>query len=155
MMFSKKYTLLAVFSLFLASCGSDSSVSVTETQEVSMSPSKVWEQIGAFNDLGNWHPAVAKTEMSEDGSVRTLFLQDGGTINERLVDYSDGSFYEYEILDGVLPVMNYVSTISIEPSNNGTMVTWSSTFEPAEGVTAAKAEEVIRGVYRAGLNNIR
>lgn len=155
MMFYKKYALLAVFSLLLASCGNDSSVSVTETQEVSMSPSQVWEQIGAFNDMGRWHPAVARTDMSPDGSVRTLVLQDGGTINERLMDYSDGSFYKYEILDGVLPVMNYVSTIAIEPSNNGTMVTWSSSFNPAEGVTADKAEEVVRGVYRGGLNNIR
>lgn len=154
-MFSKKYALLAIFSLLLTSCGNGGSVSVTETQEVPQSPGKVWQKIGAFNDLGRWHPAVARTEMSPDGSVRTLFLKGGGTINERLVDYSDGSFYEYEIIDGVLPVMNYVSTVAIEPSDNGTMVTWSSTFDPAEGTTADKAEEVIRGVYRAGLDNLR
>lgn len=151
----KNLASLLFVTLLMTACGSEGSINVIETKDVGKTPGKVWEQIGAFNDLGRWHPAVAKTRMSEDGSIRTLFLNGGGEINERLIDYNDGVSYKYEIIDGVLPVMNYVSTIAVEPTENGSRVTWESNFDPKDGTTAKKAEEVIRSVYRGGLDKLR
>ena len=50
------------------------------------SADKVWDLIGGFNALPDWHPAIEKSEIEGDGtgSVRTLHLVGGGTITERL-----------------------------------------------------------------------
>ena len=70
----------------------------------------VWTKVSNFGDLGAWHPAVAKTEISagsnnEAGAVRLLTLQDGGKITEKLTAYDPANnTYSYEIIEGVLPV---------------------------------------------------
>ena len=66
--------------------------------------SKLWDTIGGFNALPDWHPAIEKSEVDGqgEGSVRTLTLAGGGgTITERL-DNSDAKShsYTYSILDG-------------------------------------------------------
>ena len=46
----------------------------------------VWDAIGGFNSLARWHPAVAKSEESKEGTatIRRLTLHGGGSIVERL-----------------------------------------------------------------------
>ena len=70
----------------------------------------VWTKVSNFGDLGAWHPAVAKTEITagsnnEVGAVRLLTLQDSGKITEKLTAYDPANnTYSYEIIEGVLPV---------------------------------------------------
>ena len=42
--------------------------------------SEVWGLIGRWNALPDWHPAVLKSELSEDGKVRRLTLSGGGLL---------------------------------------------------------------------------
>lgn len=155
-MLRKRFLLLAFASFLVSACGdSGGSVHVMEERSLNGTPKKTWEKIGAFNDM-SWHPAVERTEMSEDGSKRTLFLKGGGEILEKLIDYQDGASYKYEILEGPLPVENYVSTLYIKPDDDGgTIIVWESDFDPIQGVSEDDAAEAIRGVYRGGLDNLR
>ena len=111
------------------------------------SAEKVWDLIGGFNALPDWHPAVEKSEIKGEGkgSVRTLHLLGGGTIEERLEQMDEeGRVYSYSILSGPLPVANYKSTIRLHPAEGGMCkVEWESDFEAA-GVPendAVKARE--------------
>lgn len=119
----------------------------------------VWEAIGGFNSLAQWHPAVAKSEEAKEGAatVRRLTLHGGGSIVERLEGKDDQRrTYSYSIVQGPLPVTAYKATLHVEENKDGKscQVEWSSSFEPA-GASEPEAVKVIRGIYEAGFDNLR
>ncbi|MBA4286808.1 MAG: SRPBCC family protein [Xanthomonadaceae bacterium] len=141
------------------------SVSITATADA------VWAKAKDFNNLNGWHPAVAKTEIVEGsnntvGAVRLLTLAGDtpATVKEKLTAFDDaGKSYSYEIIEGVLPVTAYSSTITVAADGaDKATVTWSSTFKradasatPAAGKDDATATTTIEGVYTAGLDNLK
>lgn len=129
---------------------------VTKSAMVSAPPETVWKTIGAFCGIGDWHPAVEKCELSDKGGKmhRTLSLKGGGTILEEQVARDDKKMdYTYTILESPLPVADYKSTIAVAKDGSGSKVTWNGTFK-AKGADDAKAQEVIGGIYEAGLKGI-
>ena len=123
---------------------------------LNVSPEKLWEMIGGFNALPDWHPAVEKSELEEEGSVRRLSLAGGGTIIEKLEKIDDNErLYSYTIVDSPLPVDNYTSTIRVKDDGSGnSTVEWSSEFSPKD-VPENDAVEVIQGIYQAGFDNLK
>lgn len=142
---------------------------VSEEVVIDAPAAKVWEKVSNFNDLGAWHPAVKKTEILEGtnnkkGAVRLLTLQDDGTIKEKLDSYNAKSMsFKYEILEGVLPISHYVSTVKVKSQGaNKTLVVWEGKFKrkdlaatPAAGQDDETALKTITGVYRGGLDNLK
>jgi uncharacterized protein YndB with AHSA1/START domain len=119
----------------------------------------VWDAIGGFNSLAKWHPAVAKSEESREGTatIRRLTLHGGGSIVERLEDKDDRKrTYTYSILEGPLPVAGYKASLHVAETKDGKSCTveWSSAFEPS-GASEPEAVKVIRGIYEAGFENLR
>ena len=96
---------------------------VHKSATVAGTPEAVWEKIGAFCGINDWHPAVEACDLSEEGGAtyQTLTLPDGATIKEKLVEETATS-YTYEIVESPLPVANYNSTISVTADGDGTMV---------------------------------
>jgi len=124
--------------------------------ELPVDPEKVWELIGGFNALPDWHPAVERSELEDGGSIRRLHLAGGGEIVERLEALDDtGHAYRYSILSSPLPVMNYTATIKVTPKTDGSgsVVEWAGEFEP-QG-SEAEALDTIQGIYQAGFDNLR
>lgn len=113
---------------------------------------EVWELVGRFQGLPEWHPAVEAShqERIEGIEHRRLGLAGGGEIVERRID-ADGTSYAYEILEGPLPVARYRATITVAEAGDGAVVIWASTFDP----TDPKAKEVIAGIYETGLEALR
>jgi len=136
-------------------------LSVKEKVELSAPPDKVWEVIKDFDGWQNWHPAVASTEITSGkgnthGTVRVLTTKDGAKITERLNRYQPKNFaYTYRITDSPLPVTDYVSTIQVKANKDGSVVLWNSHFKAKEGTPDADAIKTIRGIYRAGLDNLK
>ena len=124
--------------------------------DLNVAADEVWKLIGGFNTLPDWHPAVEKSELQEEGSMRRLSLAGGGTIVEKLERFDDSErVYTYSIIDSPLPVSNYVSTISVKDDGEGnTTVTWSSEFE-AKGAAENEAMDAIAGIYQAGFDNLK
>jgi hypothetical protein len=124
--------------------------------EIGISPDKAWELIGGFNTLPDWHPAVEKSELEEEGTMRRLSLVGGGTIIEKLEKMDDNErVYSYSIVDSPLPVANYTASIHVidDGSGNAT-VQWSGEFN-ADGVAEGDAINTIHGIYQAGLDNLK
>ncbi len=143
-------------------------LTVIERMKINAPVAKVWQAVNNFGDLGAWHPAVAKTEIvagdnNHKGAVRLLTLQDGGTIKETLTDYNAANKnYSYVINEGVLPVSQYASTITVMPSGTGSEVVWQGQFKrkdisssPAKGQDDKTALATITAVYQAGLANLK
>ena len=168
-----KYGLLLA-SLLLGStlnAVADEAKSLSAHEEVTINApaTKVWSTVSNFNDLGAWHPAVKTTEIvigtnNKVGAERLLTLQDGGTIKEKLLAYSTKKHsFKYSIIEGVLPVSSYVSTVSVKAQGKDkTLVVWTGTFKrkdtaatPAAGQDDEAAVKTMTSVYRGGLDNLK
>lgn len=126
---------------------------VTRSADIAAPPAKVWQTIGEFCGIGDWHPAIEKCALSDkDGmKVRTLSLKGGGTIKEEQVSRDDKVMsYTYTILESPLPVSDYKSTLSVAPEGSGSKVTWTGTFN-AKGAPDTVAVDAIQGIYDSGL----
>lgn len=125
-------------------------------KEVNASPDKVWEVIGEFCDIKQWHPAIAKCELSGKGNSqqRHLTLQDGAMMVEQQVTRKDSQhLYSYTIVDGPLPLENYQSTIMVTPSGRGSLITWTGSFD-ASGAPDTDVVNLVKGIYQAGVDGI-
>ncbi len=112
----------------------------------------VWAKVGDFCGIANWHPAIEKCVLSADGKTRTLSLKGGGSIVEKLEKRDDAQHsYSYSILEGPLPVANYMSTISVTKDGSGSMVMWTGHYD-AKGASPEDAKKTIDGVYQAGVD---
>ena len=116
----------------------------------SASADHMWSLIGDPAGMADWHPAIAKSP-SENGR-RTCILADGGEVKEEIIAHDDSArSYTYRIIESPLPMTGYVSTIRVGPSGSGNAeVVWEADYEPA-GVELATLEEMLRGLYTAGL----
>ena len=150
-----KHLALIAIATALAST-SAAAVEARYSKDTSAPPAKAWAAIGDFCGISAWHPALEKCELSKkDGAtLRTLTLKGGGTIIEQLVAQDDKTMTQtYVILEGVLPVANYKSTLKVLPKGDGATYDWSGTFD-AKGVADAESKKVITGVYTAGVDSL-
>lgn len=149
-------SVLGIAALASAAAAPAFAIEVTRSVEIAASPAKVWQTLGDFCGIQGWHPVVEKCSLSEkDGKhLRSLSLKGGGTILEEQLSRDDGKMdYSYAILESPLPVSDYKSTLQVTPSGAGSKLTWSGTFK-AKGADDAKAEQVISGIYDAGLKGV-
>ena len=152
------------FAPTIASAHGPSRQKVTETIEINAPADKVWAVIGKFQDM-SWHPAFVKTEGTGDnapGATRKLTLAGGGTIDEKLIKYSDADkSMSYEITDvdvKVVPVSNYAATLSVKGEGGKSTVEWKSGFyrgyvnnDPPPELSDEAAVKAITGVFKDGL----
>lgn len=111
----------------------------------------VWAKVGDFCGIANWHPAVAKCELSHGKKIRTLTLKGGGTIVERLLKWDKkGMSYSYTIVSSPLPVSHYFSTIKVVADGSGSDVIWTGKYKAKKGTSDADAQKTIDGIYKAG-----
>jgi len=147
----------AAAGLALAMVGGASAAEVSKDVEVKGTPTQVWEKIGGWCSISNWHPAVATCETSKDGdaAVRKLTTKDGAKITEKQTA-ADASSYGYTMTDTPLPVTNYNATIGVAPSDEEgkTKVTWTATFDP-KGASEDDAKKSVEGIFESGLQAIK
>ena len=131
--------------------------SVSVNQDFPVPAQVVWTAIGGFNALPEWHPAVERSELEEDGgtTLRRLHLAGGGELLEKLEQVDENErLYSYSILSGPLPVANYTASIRVKATAAGCNVEWSSQFEPS-GAPESDAVAAIRNIYEAGFDNLK
>lgn len=130
---------------------------VSMQTELDVPVQQVWDLIGSFNALPDWHPAVEKSELEAGGQVRRLSLIGGGEIVEKLERVNDNEHvYSYSIMNSPLPVANYTASIRVKPDATGkkTIVEWWSSFSP-DGASEDNAVKVIQDIYQAGFDNLQ
>ena len=144
-------------------------LTTSKTVTIDASATQVWHAVRDFGGLNTWHPAVATDEIVEGtdntvGAVRLLTLKGGGTIKEKLLKFNaPGRSFKYAILEGVLPVSDYTSTLTVRSLGKGkSSVTWSGRFKrknvgdnPADNENDKTAVDAVGGVYQGGLDNLK
>lgn len=119
---------------------------------------KVWNLVNDFNGLDKFVEAVTESsiEGSGAGAVRTLTLQDGGKVKEKLESLdNDRRILTYSIVESPMPIQNYRGTMQVrEISDNQSVFTWSSTFETAEGADE-EMEKAMENLYSMGVKGLK
>jgi hypothetical protein len=124
---------------------------------INASAEAVWETISRFGGLEEFIPAVASCSLegSGVGAMRSLALQDGGMVHERLETLDEAArTLQYSITESPLPFTDYLATMQVRDAGSGQCeIEWSSTFEP-DGVSEAEAVEMLQGIYRGGIEGL-
>ncbi|HEV2766081.1 MAG TPA: SRPBCC family protein [Acidimicrobiales bacterium] len=115
-------------------------------------PAKMmWDRIGDPGKLSEWHPAIEKTEMFDDGKRRINTVVGGAVVSETILEQAE-RHHKFRIDDSPLPVDNLVATIRVrDEGGKACSVEWEATFEPV-GVPAHEAVALNRGFFQAGLD---
>jgi hypothetical protein len=116
-----------------------------------------------------WHPAFKKTEGTggnDVGATRTLTVESGGQIHEKLTKYNaEGKTLSYEITEvdvKVVPVTNYSAHMTVTGTGDKSTVEWKGAFyrgyvnnDPPPELSDEAAVNAITGVYKTGLEALK
>ena len=124
----------------------------------------VWAILRDFNGHDRWHPPVDVSQIEKGyasdkvGCVRNFRLKDGGQLREQLLSLWDLEMaYSYCLLDTPIPLINYVSHVSLAPVTDGdlTFWRWSCSFMAPPGEEHELARMVGEDIYQTGFEAIR
>lgn len=117
----------------------------------------LWARLGDFGDTGKWSgrpPEACVQEGEGIGSLRTLIIQDGRVIVDRLEAQSNYS-YTYSVVTGPLPYQSYKATMAVEPvTNSSARFTWTGEFAP-KGMTDEECIAFTENVYAMGIEMMK
>lgn len=132
-------------------------IDLSESVDVAASPADAWAAIADWCSIKDWHPVIADCEAYEDGgkTMRKLTTGDGGElIEEQQAMDADAMSFSYAIIESPLPIADYASTMAVTENGDGATITWSSSYG-ANGVSDDEALELMTGIYRAGLDELK
>jgi len=119
---------------------------------------EVWKLVANFGELDQFVEAITNctTEGTGVGTVRTLTLQDGGEVKEKLESLDvDNRVLTYSIAESPMPIENYTGTLEVKSIDNGqSEFIWSSEFEADEGVED-EMKEAMEGLYTLGVEGLK
>lgn len=130
--------------------------------ELGSSADAVWNVVGSFNGLPDWHPWVESSVLEPAaGGVGRRVTNVGGTagrreLTERLVFFdATAREYAYTIIAGPAPFTDYIGHFRVIPHNaDRCTLEFTARFNPAPGKTVDEASERIATFYEAGLANL-
>lgn len=127
---------------------------ITATRTIAAPAERVWQVLRDFDSLARWHPDVTASRLDGPqriGCIRSLTLNNGGTIREQLDSVDDeGRRTSYRLLTGPLPVSDYLGTLSVHQHAEGCVVEWTSAMTIAGGDPAAVAD-ILHTTFSDGL----
>jgi len=165
----KLIAFAALAAVSVAAFAAATQLKVTKQVTINAPAEEVWATVKNFDGLDKWHPALESDKLvsgknNEVGAERLLTLKGGGTIREKLLGFDDKRYsMRYSILEGVLPVSDYTSTITVAGAGKDrSTVTWSGSFKrkdtsdkPAANADDATATNTMGSVYQGGLDNLK
>ncbi|MGR8921903.1 MAG: SRPBCC family protein [Gammaproteobacteria bacterium] len=120
----------------------------------------VWAVARDFVGLTAWSNVVAAAEIDNGraadqvGAVRRLTLSGGDVFVETLVSLCDRTLsLSYDIVDGPLPVSDYLATIAVTPvtADDTSFVSWGAVFDTPPEHREAMREVVGAQICAGGL----
>lgn len=124
---------------------------VKRSLEIPSASTQVWQLIGDFCDIDDWHPNVNACSLKVvDGSLARILTTDTGQeFTQKRIAFEPGLSYTYKTVSSSLPVENFTATLSIEPGEIS-RIEWSTNFSSDDPAM----EQVIVDEIAAGLSAI-
>lgn len=136
----------------------------TDVRRVDVGPITAWNVISGHERMSEWTPARAvvlenpgRPDPCGVGAVRALHMW-GPTIRERITAFEPPTKLEYELVSG-LPFRDYTGQITVEPCDNGSVISTTISFRtviPGTQLLVALAIRIASaGAARAALQRAR
>ena len=127
---------------------------VREEGELGVSADEAWKVVGDFVGLIEGMGLPVEVEGEGIGQTRKISMGPAPIV-ERLEERDEAAKkIVYSIVEGPLPVANYVSTMQLSDAGEGrSKLVWSSTFEPVGDEATAK--QIVSGIYDGGIKGLQ
>jgi len=112
---------------------------VSVEKVISVPAERAWAALDEFGRVSEYNPHVATSEIIAGpetgvGATRECVFEDGGRIEEEIIEYSPGTNYTVEFVDvGSMPLKRNRVQISVEERGDAAAVTMAAAFEPKYG----------------------
>lgn len=125
---------------------------------------EVWARVRNFNGLPGWHPRIrdSRIESAEPadkvGCIREIHLQNGDRLREQLLGLSDYDlFCSYSILEGPMPLTDYVATLRVTPVTDGnrTYIEWAADFNCEPDAETDLVTSLEQNVFQPGFDALK
>lgn len=125
---------------------------------------RVWERVRDFNGLPKWHPRIRDSRIEDArpadqiGCIRNFHLQNGDQLREKLLGLSDYDMScTYEILEGPMPLSDYIATLRLTPVTDGErcFIEWSAEFSCAPEDETDLVDGIGGNVFQAGFDALK
>jgi mxaD protein len=131
---------------------------ITETATIGLHPQTLWNEIGAFGSVGDWHPLLSSVEVLGEGTgaMRIAHAKEGAEQMERLQTLDpERRLYRYTMEKTSMPVRDYRGEFRIESAGDAaSLVVWSARFElTADG--DGRTVESVRHFLHAGTESLK
>ena len=127
-------------------------------EDYAASAAVVWTRLADFGGLAAWMPGVesCETEGEGVGAVRKVALGPV-QVSERLESFDDaGRTLSYSIVEGPMPVQNYLATIRVEERGDAAChVDWTASFDLPDGLTEEQIAPGLQGAYGGALKALK
>jgi carbon monoxide dehydrogenase subunit G len=131
--------------------------SIVVKQEFRASADSVWKQLRDFGGVGGWMPGVTSCQVEGEGigAVRSVKMGDM-MIKERLESLDDGKrSFSYSIVEGPMPVQDYLATVEVSEVGPGCRVDWTASFVLPEGLPLDPIAQGLKGAYGGALASLK
>ncbi|MGW1374168.1 SRPBCC family protein [Streptomyces sp. NPDC002446] len=135
---------------------------LSRTTVVTADPDTVWQIIGTFGGLADWHPLLPPSVIEDGadpetpGAVQAFSLNGQVLIRERLLEKDDSRrMLRYTIHESAVPVSDYVSTLSVHPHDAGAEIRWAATYEAADELVPEIEQHFGDRIYATGLDALK
>jgi len=131
---------------------------ITETATIGLDPETLWNEIGEFGSVGDWHPMLESLAVIGQGrgAMRIAHAKSGGDQVERLQALDPKRhLYRYTMEESSMPVRDYTGEFRIDPAGSAaSTVVWSARFElTADG--DGRTVESVRQFLHTGTEGLR
>lgn len=124
--------------------------SFTVQADVAAPPARVWEVLADFGGIYRYSPAVKASHLTGSlpdgvGATRHCDLAFGATVEERIIDWHDGTAYTVEIYAGTRmpPIRDPRATLAVESLGGGrSRLTARMVYTPRFGPLGRLADRV-------------
>lgn len=113
---------------------------VSVTREIEAPKAAVWEVLDDFGGVVKYNPGVASSGIVDgpdtgEDATRECILEEGGRIEEVIVDYEPNSAYTVELIDmGKIPLKESIVNLSVTALDDArSEVTMAARFTPKYG----------------------
>jgi hypothetical protein len=131
---------------------------ISITQQVNVSPEKIWNILRTGTNLEKWIPIIAtcNLEGTGAGAKRICTTPEGKVLKETILLIDDGNrIFKYRIDEqDMMPLKNYVGTVTVLERKGQAEVNWSAEFDLLIEEAWPEVEKGLGDIFKMAISGL-